>query len=102
LNASLPSGFHTAESGEVSIKPETNPIVEEDGTAKWNMRAERKIVRQIDPALVTKMIQGYGAWNVQSKLKETLPLAAAPNVQLTPSWWPWMPIVPFRISVVTE
>jgi hypothetical protein len=76
--------------------------VEEDGSAKWNMRAERKIVRQIDPALVTKLIQGFGAWNVRSKLKENLPLAAAPEVQLTPSWWPWMPIVPFRISVVSE
>ncbi len=102
LNASLPSGFHAAESDEVSIKPDSNPIVEEDGTAKWNMRAERKVIRQIDPALVTKMIQGYGAWNVKSKLKENLPLAAAPDVQLTPPWWPWMPIVPFRISVVTE
>src|SRR5512139_2162821 len=66
LNASLPSGYRTAEADEISIKPETDPIVEEDGTAKWNMRAERKIIRKIDPALVTKMIQGYGAWNVKS------------------------------------
>jgi hypothetical protein len=48
------------------------------------------------------MIQGFGAWNVESKLKDSLPLAAAPVVELTPSWWPWMPIVPFRISVVTQ
>jgi hypothetical protein len=102
LNASLPSGFHSADADKITVQPESNPIVEEDGTAKWNMRAERKIVRQIDPALVTKMIQGYGAWNVKAKLKENLPLAAAPDVQLIPSWWPWMPIVPFRISVVTE
>jgi hypothetical protein len=102
LNASLPSGFHASGSEEISIKSETNPSVEEDGTAKWKMRAERKIIRQIDPALVTKMIQGSGAWNVKSKLKETLPLAAAPDVQLIPSWWPWMPIVPFRISVESE
>jgi hypothetical protein len=102
LNASLPTGFRAVESDGVSIQAETNPIVEEDGNAKWNMRAERKIVRQIDPALVTRMIQGYGSWNVKSKLKETLPLAGVPDVQLTPSWWPWMPIVPFRISVVTE
>ena len=66
------------------------------------MRAERKILQQINPALVTKMVQGFGAWNVKSKLKENLPLAAAPKVQLTPSWWPWMPIVPFMRSVVTE
>jgi hypothetical protein len=102
LNASLPPGFRASEVNQVTITPETDPIIQEDGTAKWNMRVERKIIRQIDPALVTKMIQGHGSWNVKSKLNTSLPLAAAPDVQLTPSWWPWMPIVPFRISVVTE
>jgi hypothetical protein len=102
LNASLPEGFQAADPADLSLKPESDPLMEEGGSAKWNMRAERKIVRQIDPARVTKMIQGFGVWNVQSKLKQDLPLAAAPRVQLTPSWWPWMPIVPFRISVVTQ
>jgi len=102
LNASLPIGFRAADSEELTIKPETNPKLEEEGSAKWKMRAERKIVQQIDAAQVTQMVQGFGAWNVKSKLKENLPLAAAPVVQLTPSWWPWMPIVPFRISVVTQ
>jgi hypothetical protein len=48
------------------------------------------------------MVQGFGVWNVESKLEENLPLTDAPEIQLTPSWWPWMPIVPFRISVETE
>jgi hypothetical protein len=101
LNASLPSGF-VAASDAMTVKPVTTPILSEDGSAKWTMRAERKIVQRIDTAQVTQMIQGFGAWNVESKLKENLPLAGAPDVQLSPSWWPWMPIVPFRISVVTE
>jgi hypothetical protein len=102
LNASLPSGFLAAGSDEITVKPESDPTVGEDGSAKWNMRAERRIVQQINPDLVTSMVQGFGAWNVKSELKQNLPLAAAPEVQLTPSWWPWMPIVPFRIKVVTE
>jgi hypothetical protein len=102
LNASLPPGFRAAAASDITIKPEGDPIVAKDGSAKWKMRAERKIIRQIDPAQVMSMVQGNGAWKVKTKLKENLPLAAAPEVQLTPSWWPWMPIVPFRISVVTE
>jgi hypothetical protein len=102
LNASLPAGYHPVDSADVIVRSESDPRMEEDGSAHWNMRAERKIIRQIDPAWVAKMVQGFGVWNVKSKLKENLPLAAAPEVQLTPSWWPWMPIVPFRISVVTE
>jgi len=101
LNASIPLGFSAA-SDAVTVKPVTTPFLNPDGSARWTMRAERRIVQQIDTAQVTQMIQGFGAWNVVSQLKENLPLASAPDVQLSPSWWPWMPIVPFRISVVTE
>jgi hypothetical protein len=101
LNASLPSGFSAA-SDAIRITPATDPTLDEDSSAKWTMRVERKIVQHIDTAQVTQMIQGFGAWNVESKLKENLPLASGPKIQLTPSWWPWMPILPFRIAVVTE
>ncbi len=84
------------------MKPVTNPTLNEDGSAKWTMRAERKIIQQIDSVQVTQMVQGFGAWNVESQLKKNLPLASAPKIQLSPRWWPWMPIVPFRISVVTQ
>lgn len=103
LNASMPAGFHAAAGSDaVTVKPVANPALNKDGSAKWTMRAERKIVQQIDAALVTQMIQGFGAWNVESKLKDNLPLASVPVIRLSPSWWPWMPIVPFRISVVTK
>jgi hypothetical protein len=101
LNASLPSGFRVAATDAVTIKPVTNPSINEDGSAKWTMLAERKIVQQIDTAQVIQQTQGLGVWNIQSRIKN-LPLASAPEIRLSPSWWPWMPIVPFRISVVTE
>ena len=101
LNASLPSGFSVT-SDAVTVKPVTNPVLNEDGSAKWTMRAERRVIQQISAAQVTQMIQGFGAWNVESKLTNNLPLAGAPEIKLSPSWWPWMPIVPFRITVVTE
>lgn len=101
LNASLPAGFSAA-SDVVTVKPVTTPSLSKDGSAKWTIRAERRIVQNIDTAQVTQMIQGFGAWNVEAKLKKNLPLASAPEIELTPSWWPWMPIVPFRISVMTQ
>lgn len=101
LNASLPSGFRAA-SDAIRVKPITDPSLSKDGSAKWTMRAERRIVQNIDTVQVTQMVQGFGAWNVKSELKKNLPLAGTPDVQLTPSWWPWMPIVPFRITVVTK
>ncbi len=101
LNASLPAGYIPA-SDELTVTPVSSPSMYRDGSAKWTMRAERRIVQQIHPAQVTQMVQGFGAWNAASALEENLPLADAPVIALSPSWWPWMPIVPFRISVVTR
>ena len=101
LNASLPTGFHPAAPDEIIVRPDSIPNLEEDGSAKWTMLAERKIVQLVDPMQVTRLVQGLGVWNTEPILEEHLRLAAAPKVELTPSWWPWMPIVPFRIAVMT-
>jgi len=101
LNASIPPGF-AAVSEELALKPVTEPILNDDGFTRWTIRAERRIVQQVSPAQVTQMIQGISARRAQSLLGQSLPLEDAAAISLSPSWWPWIPIVPFRISVVTE
>ncbi|HET9910367.1 MAG TPA: baseplate J/gp47 family protein [Anaerolineales bacterium] len=101
LNASLPSGFSTA-SEALSVEPVTEPTIDDDGSAHWTVRAERRIVQQIDNAQVMQLIQGVDVERAPVLLKQNLQLEDAPEVKLSPSWWPWVPIVPFRISVVTE
>ena len=103
MNASLPAGFHTASaSARVTIKPATNLSISENGSARWTMKAEREIIQFVDPAQVTQLIQGYASGSAQSRLEQNLPLESSPHISLSPAWWPWVPIVPFRISVVTE
>jgi hypothetical protein len=101
LNASLPSGFSAA-SEALTVKPVTQPVVGDNGSLRWTIRAERRIVQQISNARVTQMIQGIGATRAQALLKQSLPLEGSPEIHLSPSWWPWVPIVPFRISVEVQ
>ena len=103
MNASLPSGFRVASGSEaLTIKPATNVVVSENGSARWTLNAEREIIQFVDTAQVTQLIQGYASGSAQSRLEKNLPLASSPHISLSPSWWPWVPIVPFRISVVTQ
>ena len=103
LNASIPEGFSAAsESEELTLKPVTKPILNDDGFTRWTIRAERRIVRQMSTPQVTQMIQGISARRAQTLLEESLSLEDPPAIELSPSWWPWVPIVPFRISVITE
>jgi hypothetical protein len=101
LNASLPSGFAAA-SEALTVKPATNPSANADGSMHWTVRAERRIVQQINKVQVTQLIQGIRSGRVKTVLEKSLPLENAPQISLSPPWWPWVPIVPFRISVVTK
>jgi hypothetical protein len=101
LNASIPAGF-AADSEELVLKPVTKPTLDDDGFTRWTIRAERRIVQQVSVAQVTRMIEGIDAHRARTILEQSLPLQNPPEVHLTPSWWPWVPIVPFRISVMTE
>lgn len=101
LNASLPLGFLPA-SDASTVEPVTDPKLLETGSLRWRMRAEREIVQQVSAAQVTQLIQGLGSSAAQTRLEESLPLSSQPRISLTPSWWPWVPIVPFRIEVVTQ
>jgi hypothetical protein len=101
LNASLPPGFAAA-SEALTVQPDTEPALADDGSIRWKVRAERDIVRQINSGQVMQMIQGIRSSHARSLLEQNLPLKDSPEINLSPSWWPWVPIVPFRISVVTE
>lgn len=101
LNASLPSGFSAA-SEAITVKPVSAPLRSANDTTRWTVRAERKIVQQINVAQVAQAIQGVGSGKAQTQLEKNFPLASSPEINLSPSWWPWVPIVPFRISVVME
>ncbi|HEY3474998.1 MAG TPA: hypothetical protein VGK56_10330, partial [Anaerolineales bacterium] len=103
LNASIPSGFRpAADSDAITLKPVTQPILNDDGAIRWTVRAERRIVRQVSAGQVTQMIQGIGSRHAQNLLEKGFPLDGRPEIKLSPAWWPWIPIVPFRISVVTQ
>jgi hypothetical protein len=86
----------------LSLEPVTSPVRNDDGNTRWTIRAERRIDRQINHAQVMQMIQGLGLQPARAALEHGLPLAAAPEIHLSPDWWPWVPIVPFRISVTTQ
>jgi hypothetical protein len=101
LNASLPPGFAAA-SQALTVEPATQPIVDENGSTRWTVRAERQIVQQINSARVTQLIYGVSPAQAQTLLEQNLPLEGSPAIRLSPAWWPWVPIVPFRIAVVVQ
>ena len=103
MNANLPEGFRAAPASDtVTVKPLTNPFFAEDKSLHWTMSAERTIAQSINAAQVTQLVLGYGVKKAQANLDKNLPAISSPKIQLSPSWWPVVPLLPFRISVVTQ
>ncbi|HKJ38935.1 MAG TPA: baseplate J/gp47 family protein [Anaerolineales bacterium] len=101
LNASLPSGFIPA-SAAVTFESATSPVALADQSIHWTIRTEREIVQQVNTVQVTQLVQALDVSAAQTQLEKNLPLLSKPKVTLSPSWWPWVPMVPFRIEVVTQ
>ena len=101
LDANLPAGFEPASYATTSA-PSAAPITDADGTTSWKIKAQRLLRARIDPVKTLQLIQGRSLSVAVRRLAASLRLVAAPTIQVTPGWWPWLPIFPFRIAVLVK
>ena len=101
LDASLPSGFSAA-SSSVKMESVGLPVLGEDNSARWQLRAERQIIQSVDPLQITSLIRGLNVDEARSRLDESFDWESEPVISMFPTWWKWIPLLPIRIEVVTE
>jgi hypothetical protein len=97
LDASLPAGS-VALPGQIDLETLSTPVTV-DNVSRWQMRVARSVRSSIDPGQVILLVIGKTAGPAGSLLKDTYGLAQAPQIQMSPPWWPWLPFLPIRISV---
>ncbi len=98
LNAAKPEGY-TALEPSMSFSVVGGPTVDDAGALHFELQVGRKVVRDIALSRANAMVRGLSPWAAADRLQAQLPLAARPEITITPRWWPWMPLIPFRISV---
>jgi len=98
LNASLPEGF-VATQVPMNFEALNDHFTNEGGVTRWTMRVSRQLERWVDGSRVISLVQGRRMSVAQVHLKENLKLSNAPDIRLTPDWWPWLPLIPFNITV---
>lgn len=101
LNASRPAGFAASDT-PLSLETLSSPVTEADGVTRWNMRAARTLTRNLDLARVIPLAQGRSPQAAGARLTEALLLTEQPHITIRPSWWPWLPLIPFNITVETQ
>jgi hypothetical protein len=65
----------------------------------FDLEVTRPLLHKIEFSQVFALIQGKKPENAKEKLTKGLSLREPPVVKLTPTWWPWLPLIPFNVSV---
>jgi hypothetical protein len=95
LDASMPAGF-VSKPDTLQFNSTNTFTADQSGSTQFSLQAERALVREIQSPEVIFLVRGLSPVTAKQVLQSKLPLAAPPEIQMSPSWWPWMP---FRITV---
>jgi hypothetical protein len=98
LDASLPGGYVPL-AATLTIQPDTPLFGGTDGNMRWHAQAARRLQFRIDPARVIWLVQGKTVSGAGITLQQAFGLESAPQISVQPFFWPWLPALPFRISV---
>jgi len=98
LNASLQPGF--SPSGEdFDFEQVGSRVTGEDGVTRSRVRVRRTLVKQVESSYAAHLALGRRPQVAAQRILDHLSLVARPEISLKPEWWPWLPLLPFNISV---
>jgi hypothetical protein len=98
LDASVPVGF-VAQANTLQFIPTNAFTTDQSGSTHFDLQAKRELIQDIRSQQAIFLTRGLPPTQALQVLQANLPLAAPPTIELSPAWWPWMPLIPFRIEV---
>ncbi|MBT3321277.1 MAG: hypothetical protein HN392_03230 [Anaerolineae bacterium] len=72
------------------------------GVTAWQMRVEQELRPNITSAQIAALTQGRSTQKAIENLQGNINLATEPKITISPAWWKWLPISPFRINLVIK
>jgi hypothetical protein len=100
LNASAGDGF--AASALPGYKLVGDPSTDSAGVSHFDLEVSRSLLRQVDEMQVFPLVRGRKPQEAQTALTSALSLRQESEIIVSPSWYPWLPLIPFNISVETK
>jgi hypothetical protein len=100
MDADLPEGF-TPQVGSLQVRIASTPRLNEQGELAFTITAQRSLQADIPAGRVVALILGQTTTQASQSLADALPLASPPHIEISPGWWPRLPLATFRIRVNT-
>ncbi len=80
----------------------STPKFEGEEQVYWQALAQRMIYLEIDANEVRDLIKGQTLGSAINLIDDNYDLNSSPKIKLIPSWWPVLPFVPLRITIILE
>jgi hypothetical protein len=97
LSSSVPIDFVPI-SG-VTVRVRGTPQTDSTGVTHFDLEALRPLMRTMDRLHIFSIARGRAPAEVKDELLKELSMRQPPEIMLSPSWWQWMPLIPFNVSV---
>jgi hypothetical protein len=101
LNAAMPDDFLPVP-GSLTVTQESKPQTDQSGVASWKISAERRLLRNTDAGALLARVGGRPTGVAQAELRNASHWERNPEIRMTPPWWPWLPMIPFRTEMVFQ
>ena len=101
LDANLPSGYAPIP-GSMIVEDLSSPQFTHGSTASWRMQLRRDIHSEPSVIQAVSLARGRSPDNAAQQLEENMPLSSPPVIETHPSWWPVIPFIPLRITIITS
>ena len=101
LDRQIPENF-TPRPETLQITQLTQPVNTELGKATWKILAEWMLGATVNESQAVSLVLGLPPEEASQKIREQMPIEGSPRIQMTPDWWPRLPILPFRIKIINE
>jgi hypothetical protein len=100
LDLNLPKGYIPI-TGSLRVDPVSKAISASDKITRLNLQVQRLLQAKVEPLNVEQMVVGHRPRSAKNILGKSLSLTNPPVIQIKPAWWPWLPLIPYRIAVDT-
>lgn len=98
LDANPSPGYRPVD-GSLHTQFSAEPVLDDDGAARWVMQAERMLEVDWSPEKAVQAIRGQSPEKAAQILQANFPLVVAPRITLFPKWWRRLPFLAFRITM---
>ncbi|PKO07688.1 MAG: hypothetical protein CVU41_00505 [Chloroflexi bacterium HGW-Chloroflexi-3] len=101
MNADLNNQFYANE-GDMRIDIIDNSVIFDESELQWEVKAKREISPCIDENFIIQSILGLKIETAKSIIKNEIKLSNDPVIVISPSFWKYLPFLPFRINMVID